>query len=261
MKIREDSGHSEKIVSLNGDNKEKIKILLLDATNFVDFPLGGQLSMWRNLIRNIPSGIELLLVGVSNNLKDEGKWRNIIILGRKVKFLSVGDYEKFHEKIPYRLQFLISLYKYRKQIFREKFDYIVVRTVEYIPVISRLSRLYNRKIFLYMAGANMPVAASRFRIFRIKLVVKLFFNLLFVPSLKKCSKVFGINKECIELCEKVLKKSSKCVFLPLGVDTELFKPASINMVSKEKAIRVCYSGRLHPVKGFELMLEGFKIFP
>ncbi len=66
-----------------------MKILIVDSSNFKDFPAGGVKYFLRNFLRVLPEHGEADLIGITTNKSEGGKWRLIDIDGKQFRFLPV----------------------------------------------------------------------------------------------------------------------------------------------------------------------------
>lgn len=108
-------------------------LILYDTSNFVDFPIGGQLTSVRNFLKYIANeqrtfGRQLLLVGITTSEENVGKIDKVNIDGVEFDFLPVlyRDSNLSHVKKSLRLEYLKGLLRKRKLISSGK------RTIHYI---------------------------------------------------------------------------------------------------------------------------------
>ena len=97
-----------------------MKILYIEGCNYLDFPVGGQLSFARQMIKVF--GKELDIVGIStDNKATTGKWSSIIINDNKLNFFSLFATISTAKKpiIPRRLQVYGALKKYKTKITKK----------------------------------------------------------------------------------------------------------------------------------------------
>ena len=75
------------------------RLLIYDTSNFVDFPIGGQLTSIGNFLRFVCEEYpertkDIMLVGVTLNPGEIGKVKKIKLYGRQIKFLPVAAAER-----------------------------------------------------------------------------------------------------------------------------------------------------------------------
>lgn len=87
-------------------------ILHIEATNFLNFPLGGTLSFANQFIENISANF--FLVGLGDENEPIGKWYTKEINGKNYNYYSIGYTSKIKSsKLPKRIVSFILLKKHK----------------------------------------------------------------------------------------------------------------------------------------------------
>ncbi len=91
-------------------------VLFIEPCNFLDFPVGGQLSFARQMIRVF--GARLALVGISTDETPVGQWVKRTFDGAVCDFLSVGHWRPSARKplLPRRARAYGDIVRHRRQI-------------------------------------------------------------------------------------------------------------------------------------------------
>ena len=97
------------------------RLVIYDTSNFIDFPIGGQLTSIGNFLRYIceehPERTEeILLVGVTLEPSEIGQIRKIERFGRQIQFLpvTVAERDLGNTSKSLRLQYVKGLLKCRR---------------------------------------------------------------------------------------------------------------------------------------------------
>src|ERR1700757_2994185 len=91
-------------------------VILIDPTDFESFPVGGQLSTARSLMKTF--GNRLALVGVSSDKWRVGRWTHRDISGTRYLFFSTCHRNPSPKKpfVPARLTCYLAFRRFRRQI-------------------------------------------------------------------------------------------------------------------------------------------------
>lgn len=240
-----------------------LKALFVECSDFDKFPTGGQLTYLKGLIPFIE--VEPYLVGISvDSSHSIGRWGKKIVNGRQCRFLSIGVtrpksnlLDKF---IPYRMRFVLWLWKYREQILSIGAEVIYVQTQEAaLPFLNACPF----PVVLCLHGATNPLKGSRFSWARVHFLEALYERLVTRRVLPHMAKVVAINEACVQLCRRI--GDSDYEFIPLGVDQSLFYPRDKAICRKQAGVMTdgpvfVFVGRLSKIKGIDLLLDGFTLF-
>lgn len=240
-----------------------MKILYIEACNYVDFPVGGQLTFARQMIQAF--GNELQLVGISTDKTLNGKWVKKEINGTVFNFFSLHKANKINGKpfIPRRLSTYYYLKKYKKQILTQDCDHIFCNAPETLIAIQNW-RIEN--LTYYFSGMGNPLTISRRWYGRL---VASLFDPVFYPALKNANNILAASDQ--ENIDKTIKASNgilipgEIIQFPSRIDTKIFKNEDKFSCRKElnlptdKTI-ITTTGRLHWAKGWKLILDAFREF-
>lgn len=241
-----------------------MKILYIEGCNYYDFPVGGQLSFARQMVKVF--GKELDYVGIStDDSTTVGKWSSIIINDNKFNFFPLFSTISTAKKpiIPRRLQVYAALKRYKSKILRRQYDIVFTRSPEIVMAIENWKNI--KKVY-YFAGTGNPLSISRRWYGRI---LSVFYDDVFFPKLKKFSLVMAAADdqsifETVKRSKNSLNLSSIIKF-PTRIDTEIFyKKDKLGCrkrlgIPKDNIVIVS-TGRLHWAKGWDLLLESYKNF-
>lgn len=233
-----------------------MKLLFIEFSNFVDFPIGGQLTFIRNFI-SLCDNHEVSAIGIDSMFSLAG-YDKEIIPGRSIKFKSLFDikYYKHVKLIPHRLIFVLLVGMFGKRLELGKYDFIIIHSPDLVLPLLK----FKQKIVLRMAGANNPLSASRFRLFRRPFFQKLYSKFALEPAYSNISKAISINKDCTEFCKKF---SITPLEINLSVDTNKFQPLHSNLLRSSYNIQedtpvFIFSGRLAKIKRIDLIIRSLR---
>ena len=152
------------------------RLLIYDTSNFMDFPIGGQLTSIGNFLRFLceehPKWAEhIMLVGVTLDAGEIGRKKKLHLYGREVDFLPVAAAEQDlgNTTKSLRLQFVKGLLKCRKLLRITKKDCNYIHTPEAYGVVKLFCMGARCVIFSHGSYFNME---RGFRFFRKNVLVK-----------------------------------------------------------------------------------------
>lgn len=152
------------------------RLLIYDTSNFVDFPIGGQLTSIGNFLRFLceehPQRTEsIVLVGVALRPEEIGRRRKIRLFGREIVFLPVACAEKDlgNTSKSLRLQFVKGLLKYGRLLKITERDCNYIHTPEAYGAVKLFCRGAKCVIFSHGSYFNME---RGFRFFQKNVLVK-----------------------------------------------------------------------------------------
>lgn len=233
--------------------------LLIEGCNFIDRPIGGQLSFTKQIIQVY--GNEVYLVGVTD--KDDikiGEWTKIIIDNIEYDFFPFRKLPKSTEKplIPARISDYIAIRKYKKEILSKNKN-----ALTQAPELLLAMKDWEFDSLCYeFPGVENPLEMPRFKWGKIlaKQYEKKLFNVL---STKVDLILASAGEEAIN---NLIKRSNglltkeKVFQFPTRVDTNFFKPININKkdYGLDENIKILVTcGRINQVKGWELIIDSF----
>jgi glycosyltransferase involved in cell wall biosynthesis len=239
------------------------KIVLFEACNYLDFPIGGQLSFMKSIIA---SGIDnLILIGITTSNIRIGKWTKISIHNREYDYFPYMKIKTSSKRplIPRRLTSYFAIKRYKKQINLKITDNVITQAPEIVLAISNWN---ISNLCYYFAGTENPITFSRY-----KFATHLgsLFDRIFLPQLIKCKLILAaadtnaINELVIRSKGTLIR--SRIYQFPTRVDTQIFKYRSktyareILQIPSEE-LMIITTGRLSWIKGWKFMIDSFKLF-
>ena len=241
----------------------KPKILLIDASNFQDYPIGGTLTFSRNLLRAY--GNQLALVGISTDDTPVGKWIEKKIDGVNYKYFSIGKLNPENKKpiIPRRLYSYVKLYWYKNSILEIGIRNIFIQSSTILIAVDKWGW---DSICYRFAGIENPLDMPRYNWGRLlstkykKLLLKSLRNVdVILTSADESAIIRLLNDSNGEIDKNKVK------MFPTRVDSDVFKPIDKNKARKSIGLSnddliIVTVGRINRVKGWKFLLEVFKIF-
>lgn len=177
------------------------RLLIYDTSNFIDFPIGGQLTSIGNFLRYVceehPERTdEILLVGVTLNPAEIGQIKKIERFGRQISFLPVTAAERDlgNTSKSLRLQYVKGLLKCRKLLRISKKDCNYVHTPEAYGIIKMFCPMAKCVIFSHGSYFNME---RGFRFFQKNVLVKKEFVAYLKWILKNANLIFLLDKDSL----------------------------------------------------------------
>lgn len=239
-----------------------MKILHIDDCNYVDFPIGGQLTFAKQLLSQYKN--QLVLVGCTTDKSLKiGKWCKININEIEYDFLPVIYRNSKIKKpfIPARLTWTLALFLHLKQIKKIEYQFVITQNINSLFPALKL----GLKVLHVSAGLNNPFKYLRYKgfsmfekLFQIFWEKQLFkTELLLVAS--DNSNIFNFKNN-----SKYLKEKKIISFPTRYYDDIFFIKDRIKLRTQYNFNNNCtiisFSGRINNVKGWDLLLESFKVF-
>jgi glycosyltransferase involved in cell wall biosynthesis len=238
------------------------KFILLTSNDPWLPPKGGTSAFAHQLLEVYQE--EIAIVSMTEEDTSTGKWIDRDYKNKSIKWFCLGRATKNPRIIPSRLIYLVFLLRNIKRIESFGVERILIDSPEAIWGISRKWE----SICYFFHGVNNPVSNSKIRLWR---GFGKFFERYFV------SRLYRLKPECILAAadERELQKfnirtrfNSKVgniITFPTRVDNNVFFPVDdkaslrikLNIQTKHVFSVV---GRLAWVKGWDLILDGFKLF-
>ncbi|MDH7598091.1 MAG: glycosyltransferase family 4 protein [Sedimentisphaerales bacterium] len=237
--------------------------ILVDPCNFVDYPTGGQLSFAKQLMKAY--GDRLALVGVSTDCTPVGCWMAKQFDGHKFMYLSFCRCTHTHKRplVPGRLKAVAGLMRYRRQIFGLGVRNLLTQSPE---ALISLSNLPWESICYCLAGAENPLRRSRYHWAR---SLSKLFDRSWIKSLRRADVILACaDRPSIDrfLQERHWEElGQRIIPFPTRYDDAIFYPVPIEMARSRLGIPLdcivlATIGRINITKGWDLALNGFKIF-
>lgn len=177
------------------------RLFIYDTSNFIDFPIGGQLTSIGNFLRFIceehPERTEdIVLVGVTLCQGEVGKIKKINLYGRQISFLPVTTAEKDlgNTASSLRLKYVKGLLKCRKLLKIAKRDCNYVHSPEAYGIVKLFCPVARCVIFSHGSYFNME---RGFRFFQKNLLVKKGFVLYLKWVLRSANLILLLDKDSL----------------------------------------------------------------
>lgn len=177
------------------------RLFIYDTSNFIDFPIGGQLTSIGNFLRFVceehPERTEdIVLVGVTLCEEEIGKIRKINLYGRRIAFLPVTTAEKDlgNTASSLRLKYVKGLLKCRKLLRITKRDCNYVHSPEAYGIVKLFCPAARCVIFSHGSYFNME---KGFRFFRKNVLVKKGFVLYLKWVLRSANLILLLDKDSL----------------------------------------------------------------
>lgn len=177
------------------------RLFIYDTSNFMDFPIGGQLTSIGNFIRFIceeyPERTEdIVLVGVTLDSAETGRMKKLELYGRQIAFLPVAPVEKDlgNTSKSLRLTYLKGLLKYKRLLKITKKDCNYIHTPEAYGAVKMFHMQTPCVIFSHGSYFNME---RGFRFFQKNLLVKKGFALYLKWILKDADLIMLLDKDSL----------------------------------------------------------------
>jgi len=237
------------------------KFLIIEGCNFIDYPVGGQLTFAKQLIQVY--GEDLHLVGVTCRTDVPiGKWIKLKINDKELDFFAFRRISFVGKKpiIPARISDFLAIRKYKNQIIKKNRN-----AITQAPELLIAIKDWQWESLCYrFPGVENPLRMPRYQWG--KIFASLFDKQLF-RALKKVNLILAsADKKAIH---NLVKRSNKALIreqihqFPTRVDTNVFKPVEVD---KSRDLEINHSdlilvscGRINLVKGWELILESFRL--
>jgi len=177
------------------------RLFIYDTSNFIDFPIGGQLTSIGNFLRFIceehPERTEdIVLVGVTLCQGEIGKIKKINLYGRQISFLPVTTAEKDlgNTASSLRLRYVKGLLKCRKLLKIAKRDCNYVHSPEAYGIVKLFCPVARCVLFSHGSYFNME---RGFRFFQKNLLVKKGFVLYLKWVLRSANLILLLDKDSL----------------------------------------------------------------
>lgn len=238
-------------------------ILLIESCDFISYPLGGQLTFVKHLMKSF--GDDLKLAGLSSDNNVIGKWSKINIMGIEYDYFAFCKvHHKFSKPIlPMRLKIFFSLKKYRKRILSKGINNVFIQSFEIYLAI------YNWKIknvCYCFPGIENSLAISRYWYARL---FSSFLDYYFLPKLKSAELILAAADN--NSIRKLKLRANKALYekniiqFPTRANTSIFykkdkieSRKKLNLPFNKKIFLT--SGRLGWFKGWKFLIDSFSTY-
>jgi len=241
------------------------KIIYIELSNYVDFPLGGHLSFAKHITAAMKGEIDLVGISTSDPLPT-GTWTKRVIEGFEYNYFNVRNQEACYKKsiVPARIHDYFQIKKYIKRILTSKdYDIIIIQTPE---ILFATPKKFLSKVCLISPGVNNPLQLSRYQWARMFAGIydRLFFSFarkvhVILPAADSASIKGYIERSRGAIAPTMVKQ------FPTRYDARIFSVQSKETARQELGIHISdlllvTSGRLNWFKGWKYMIDSFKIF-
>lgn len=228
-------------------------LILYDTSNFVDFPIGGQLTSIRNFLKYIANkhcsfGKHLLLVGITTNKEDIDKISKVKIDDAEFDFLPVlyRDSDLSYVKKSLRLEYLKGLLRKRKLILSDKKTVHYIHTPEAFIEVKLVHPFGKTVVFSHGSFFNM---VKGFRFYQDNKFIHWGFNKFIAFLLRRANLIFTLDDVSTKQYLKYTKKVVR-------VENSIVLPNKISdRAVCHDPIQLLFVGRLSKVKQIDKIIE------
>lgn len=227
------------------------RLIIYDTTNFIDFPIGGQLTSIRNFLRYIceyqPQRVkDILLVGTTVDEELTGKIRDLEIFGQKLRFLPVAKAEKdlANTKKSLRFRYAKGLLTYRKTLKLTKKDCNYIHTPEAYGIIKLIC---PRAICLLCSHGSYFNMEKGFRFYRKNKFILKGFQFYLKWILRNAKTIFLMDDDSEEQYKKYNKNRQR-------IQNSIVCPATVTKKEHEGTVFL-FVGRLSRDKRIEPIIR------
>ena len=239
----------------------KSRLIFFDTTNYTDFPIGGQLTSVRSLLRFLCETCpercgEIVLCGVSKKQEEAGRLQELSLFGQNITFLPVtaAETDLAHTAKSLRAAFAKGILRYGRQLHITKEDCCYLQTPEAYGPVRLLCAGASIVIFSHGSYANME---RGFRFFQDDSVKSRLIRSAFPAYLKSVLKgaklIFILDeasrKDYLPYNQRLVKVTNSVV-LP-----ETYENFDAAARASRYAGRLLFAGRLSKDKGVENIMR------
>lgn len=197
------------------------RLVIYDTTNFIDFPIGGQLTSVRNFLSYLCEMHaerikDIVLVGVTKDPFQIGKYAQIDVHGHQMRFLAVALVEENlgHTVHSLRLKYAKGLLKYGKILHLNRIDCNYFQTPEAVGPVWIMQPFGQYVVFSHGSFANMD---RGFRFFQNKPLIRKMFTEYLRWVVKKADLIFILDEDSrrdYASYTKRMEKTGNSIVLP-----------------------------------------------
>ena len=232
-------------------------LILYDTSNFVDFPIGGQLTSIRNFLlylteKHSDECDKILLIGVTTDRSKVGKIQKVNIGKKYFNFLPIlyRSLELNNIQSSMRVEYLKALFKFRKNIPYGKKVLHYLHTPEAFIQIKLCHPFAKTVIFSHGSFFNM---IAGFRFYKNNKLIEVGFNIFICWMLKKANLIFTLDKisknQYLKYNRNVIPVNNSIV-LPFKVEIREYC---------HNPIKLLFVGRLSKVKRVDGIIKAVSL--
>ena len=240
--------------------KNESRILIVDFTDYEDYPIGGYLTFAKNLMESF--GSELALAGITTSKNDPvGKWFRKSINGTEYDFFAMARYNRSRTRniIPDRIVNLILANYFKKRILTIGIDNLFVQRHESLIAFANA----GKNICYSFPGLENPLNISKYSYAGplAKMFEKKFFKKLAHVNTILARGDDDAIREMLARSNGTMTDRTVIKF-PTRVRTDIFKPMDMKSARQmlglpPDATVVLTTGRLAWLKGWKFMIDSF----
>lgn len=243
-----------------------MRILVIDNVNFTDYPTGGIMNFYRNMLPAF--GNDLLLAGITTDGTGEvGEWGKREMNGCQFDFYTMAHITPASKRplIPERITNCIHIKKHIKRILRRNdFDIVLTQAPEVVHFIPE--RDLKRTCFI-MPGVSNPLLIARYPL--AKYFAKYYDRFFLMPKAAKVKWLLAAADK--SACEGFSDRShglisaSRIIQFPTRYSDKYFFPDDQGVCRKsigysDDTIVITTVGRLGWYKGWKLLIDSYVLF-
>ncbi len=243
--------------------KNKSRILIVDFTDYEDYPIGGYLTFAKNMMESF--GSELALAGITTSKNDPvGKWFRKSINGTEYDFFAMARYNRSRTRniIPDRIVNLILANYFKRRILTIGIDNLFVQRHESLIAFANA----GKNICYSFPGLENPLNISKYSYAGplAKMFERRFFKKLVHVNTILARGDDDAIREMVARSNGTMAGRPVIKF-PTRVRTDIFKPMD-KQIARQKlnlppgATIVLTTGRLAWLKGWKFMINSFVKF-
>ena len=240
--------------------KNESRILIVDFTDYEDYPIGGYLTFAKNLMESF--GSELALAGITTSKNDPvGKWFRKSINGTEYEFFAMARYNRSRTRniIPDRIVNLILANYFKKRILTIGIDNLFVQRHESLIAFANA----GKNICYSFPGLENPLNISKYSYAG---PLAKMFERKFFKKLVHVNTILARGDD--DAIREMLARSNGTIAdrtvikFPTRVRTDIFKPMDMKSARQmlglpPDATVVLTTGRLAWLKGWKFMIDSF----
>lgn len=234
-----------------------MRILVIDNVNYEDYPTGGILNFYRNMLPAF--GSDLLLAGITTDTATPvGIWTQKTIEGQRFEYFSMARVTPSAKRpfIPERISNCFYIRKHINSILkRNDFDWIVTHKPE---VMYFIPDGYMSKTCYIMPGVENPLSISRYPWARN--LAGLYDSFFLMPKAAKARKLLAAadynDRKAFADRSKGKINVDNVIEFPTRYDDSIYGVNRTTHNDNEKVFVTV--GRLGWFKGWKLMIDSLK---